>query len=54
MEAQKQAEIKAKIARLRESYARLKAVCSYGARINAETLAAYAKEAAALQAELKE
>ena len=45
-------EIKARISELRARYGKLQALCSYGARMNAETVKAYAEEIQKLQAQL--
>jgi len=46
------AEIEARIAELRRRYARLKNICSFGARVSPETSKQYADEIAELQTQL--
>jgi multidrug resistance efflux pump len=52
METEQQAEIKERIAELRNRYARLKAICGPQA-ISRETIAEYTKELQTLQAQLE-
>ena len=49
---QRQAEIKTRIAELREKYARLQSLCRYGARVSKETTKQYAREIESLQIQL--
>ena len=52
MEQNQKAETKAKIAELQNKYERLRAICSYGARISKETMESYARQISQLTSQL--
>lgn len=51
-ETERQAEIKTRIAELRANYLRLTKNCSYGAKVNRDTVEEYARKLETLQAKL--
>jgi hypothetical protein len=52
MKTENTAEIKARIQNLRERYAKLTALCRFGARINRQTAEDYAREIESLEVQL--